>query len=89
MHPGHASQGFITTVEGVLERFREAVETACKDLEVDQKKCREILSWVEEAKKARRKFTLVIEDPEGVSTIMSPRAIVEPLRETGTENNKH
>ncbi len=79
MHPGPASQGFITTIEGILERFKEAIELACKDPGADKRKCKELLSWIEEAKNARKEFTVIIEDPEGASTIISEKARIEPL----------
>ncbi|WP_317896452.1 ZPR1 zinc finger domain-containing protein [Pyrofollis japonicus] len=81
MHPGPASQGFITTVEGLLERFREAIELACKDPEASKEKCNELLEWIKRAKEGQEDFTVIIEDPEGVSTIVSPKARTEPLNE--------
>ena len=79
MHPGPASQGFITTVEGLLERFKEAIELACRDPEANKQKCNELLSWIQNAKNGKKEFTVIIEDPEGVSTIISDRARIEPL----------
>ncbi len=85
MHPGPASQGFITTVEGLLERFKEAIELACRDPEADKRKCNELLSWVQDAKNGKKEFTIIIEDPEGVSTIISDKARIEPLNKQRDE----
>ncbi len=74
MLPGPASEGFITTVEGVLERFLEALEAACNSPDSDQKACEEARRKITEAKEGKRTFTLVVVDPEGVSTIVSPKA---------------
>jgi len=88
MTPGPASEGFITTVEGLLERFLEALRVACEDEQADQEKCRELREKIEAAKEGKTGFTIVIVDPEGVSAIASPRATrerVEPeeLRKLG------
>ncbi|OWJ55750.1 hypothetical protein Pdsh_00310 [Pyrodictium delaneyi] len=79
MIPGPASEGFITTVEGVLERFLEAVDAACADPEADKTACEKARNMIEEAKQGKRKFTLVIVDPEGVSAIVSDKAREEPV----------
>ena len=85
MHPGPASQGFITTIEGLLERFKEAIELACRDPEANKQKCNELLSWIQDAKNGKKEFTVIIEDPEGVSTIISDKARIEPLNRQGDE----
>jgi len=74
MVPGPASEGFITTVEGVLERFLEALHAACADPSADKKACTEMEEKIRAAKEGRMRFTLVIVDPEGVSEIASPKA---------------
>jgi len=79
MTPGPASEGFITTVEGVLERFLEAIDVACADPDADRSACERARRTIEEAKEGKRKFTLVIVDPEGVSAIVSDRAKTEPV----------
>ncbi len=85
MIPGPASQGFITTIEGLLERFKEAVETACKDPDANKEECNKLLKWLDEAKEGRTSFTVIIVDPEGVSTIVSPKARIEPLSDKAEE----
>ncbi len=67
MIPGPASTGFISTVEGVLHRFREALEIACKD---NGEECRRHFEWIYEAIEGRRPFTLVICDYEGASRVV-------------------
>ena len=86
--PGPAAQGYITTVEGVLDRFLEALEAACSDPGADRRACEEARKRITEAKEGRRPFTLVIVDPEGVSAVASEKARREPvskeeLRELG------
>lgn len=79
MMPGPSSQGFITSIEGVLQRFKEAVEIACKDPEADSVKCRNLMDTLERAMRGEEKLTIIVIDPEGVSAIDSPKALVEEL----------
>jgi len=79
MIPGPASEGYITTVEGILERFLEAVDTACADSKADKTACEKARNMIKEAIQGKWKFTLVIVDPEGVSAIVSDKARKEPV----------
>ena len=81
MKPGPAAEGFITTVEGVLARFLDALKIACSDPSADRKACEEKEREIREAMEGKRRFTLIVEDPEGVSTVVSAKARIEPLRE--------
>jgi zinc finger protein len=79
MIPGPAATGFISTVEGVLERFLEALEAACSSPDADKEACRRAREMITAAKEGKIKYTLVIVDPEGVSAILSDKAIVERI----------
>ncbi len=68
MIPGPASTGFITTVEGILYRFLDAAETACKGRE-EERGCKDNITWLKRAIDGLEKFTLVICDYEGTSLI--------------------
>jgi len=73
--PGISAESFITTVEGILLRFKKAVETMLKWKyeEKDErsiKKCIEILNKIENALNGKEEFTLIIEDPTGNSGIL-------------------
>lgn len=88
MTPGPASEGFITTVEGILERFLEALHAACSEPDANKEACRRAEEEIEAAKRGKRSFTLVIVDPEGVSAVISDKAKRVPvskdeLRELG------
>lgn len=71
INPGAASQGFITTVEGVLERVVEVMNLLKEDPELDKKSWEERMKKLSKALEGKLEFTLVIEDPEGVSRIIS------------------
>ncbi len=78
MIPGPASTGFISTVEGVLHRFREALDIACKD---GGEECERHYKWIDEAIEGKRPFTLVICDYEGASKVIGENVVEEDLDE--------
>ena len=82
--PGPAAQGFITTIEGVLYMFKDIAEFLCSSGEVDEKTCKEKFKWLDDAVNGKVKFTFVIEDPEGVSMVISKekKPLIKPLEET-------
>ena len=72
VEPGPAAESFITNVEGVLQRTMSVVETAIGFAEKSEEKARgaKILSDMNHAVEGEFSFTLVIEDPAGVSGII-------------------
>ncbi len=72
VEPGPAAEGFISNVEGVLYRIRSVVQTAVNFAEGEQQRQRalEVLRMMDEAIEGEREFTLVLEDPAGVSGIL-------------------
>ncbi|GBF08499.1 zinc-finger protein ZPR1 homolog [Aeropyrum pernix] len=86
MVPGVASVGFITAVEGILHRFHEVAQVACKEGVVeaeDLEKCRSVIRWLEEAIEGRRAFTLIICDFDGLSRVIGehPYVVEEAIDE--------
>ncbi|ALU11808.1 hypothetical protein EYM_04910 [Ignicoccus islandicus DSM 13165] len=81
--PGPISQGFLTTVEGVLHRFKDIIEFLCKDAtdEKEKKECEERLKRLGEMLEGKREFTIIIKDPEGYSKIASEKAKEEIKRD--------
>ncbi len=77
MIPGPASTGFITTVEGVLHRFQEALSIACSG--ADNEQCLQEKEWLKRAIDGLEKFTLVICDYEGASKVVGDDVEEEPL----------
>lgn len=77
--PGPASHGFITTVEGVLDRIKEVLEMLRNDPDVDIEKWRYRMDLIGRAMKGELEFTLIIEDPEGVSRIISEKTEKEEI----------
>jgi zinc finger protein len=72
VEPGPAAESFITNVEGVLQRTMSVVQTAINFAEKPQEKDKgaEILTQMNLAIEGELPFTLVVEDPAGVSGII-------------------
>ena len=72
VEPGPAAESFITNVEGILQRTMSVVETAISFAEKpkEKEKGAQILSDMNRAIEGEFPFTLVIEDPAGVSGII-------------------
>ncbi len=85
MKPGPIADGFITTVEGVLHRFLEITEYLCREPDIDKSRCEKALKALREAVDGKRKFTLIIEDPEGISAIASKKVRRELLERVNKE----
>ena len=72
VEPGPAADAFITNIEGLLFRVRSVVETAGGFAEHEEEKARamEILKEIKAALHGEFSFTLILEDPAGVSGIL-------------------
>lgn len=70
VEPMGFSQGDITTVEGYLEKIIDLVKGVSPDSDI---------SLIERAKKGEVPFTLILEDPSGLSFIKSEKVKVTPL----------
>ena len=72
VEPGPTAESFITNVEGVLQRTMSVVETAIGFADKPEEKAKgaEILANMNRAIGGEYPFTLVIEDPAGVSGII-------------------
>jgi zinc finger protein len=83
VEPGPKSQGYVSNVEGVLNRFESAVATAIGWAEEEEIKANalKILEKIENLKTGDEKATLVIEDPFGHSIIVHEAAKRRKLSE--------
>ncbi|MFH1591001.1 MAG: ZPR1 zinc finger domain-containing protein [archaeon] len=73
--PGVASNGFISNIEGVLNRVKAVVESA-KETEEDadaKKKAKNILKKLSKVLWGQEKLKIIIEDPTGNSAIISDK----------------
>jgi zinc finger protein len=76
IHPGLNNEGFISNVEGVLSRIEDVLRFLSRPLEVGKCKKRSelLLKNVQRAREGMLRFTLVLKDPFGNSTIISEKA---------------
>jgi len=74
---GENSNGYISNVEGVLNRFKKIIETAKESAEdkSDQKKAKNQLKKLQKVMWGQEKIKLIIEDPTGNSAIISEKAV--------------
>ena len=80
--PGPASQGYVTNIEGILNRVKYQVESA-KEMEEDEegkKKAKNLLKKILNITWGKEKQKLIIEDPSGNSAIISDKAIKTLLK---------
>lgn len=72
IEPGPAADSFISNVEGVLQRTIPIVESAIRFAENDdqRKQGEVVLEKLQKATEGEIQFTLILEDPAGVSAIL-------------------
>lgn len=78
---GPASQGYITNVEGIINRVKKIVEQAKED-EDDantRKKAKNLLKKLMKVLWGSEKIKIIIEDPTGNSAIISEKAVKSKL----------
>lgn len=75
VEPGPKSIGYVSNIEGVLNRFQEAVETALNlfEDEESQKNGNIILKQIEDIRTGTIDVELILEDPFGHSVIAHPQ----------------
>ncbi|MBS3115883.1 ZPR1 zinc finger domain-containing protein [Candidatus Woesearchaeota archaeon] len=81
IEPGEAANGYVTNVEGILNRMKHALEIAKEtDEEEDAEKARNLLKKINKVIFGSEKIKIIIEDPTGNSAIISDKAVKEPLK---------
>lgn len=80
VEPGPICEACLTNVEGVLARIENVVKGVLTWAEGEElQNAERILERIAECKSGGMLFTLILEDPDGNSAIISPHAIMEPL----------
>lgn len=80
--PGPASQGYVTNIEGILNRVKYQIESA-KEMEEDEEdknKAKNLLKKLLRITWGKEKQKIIIEDPSGNSAIISDKAVKLPLK---------
>lgn len=81
IEPGEASNGYITNIEGILNRVKKQIEFLRDSSEDndDIKKAKNHLKKLTRVMWGQEKMKLVLEDPTGNSSIISDKAIKQKL----------
>jgi len=80
--PGASAQGFVTNIEGILNRIRHQIESARDSAEdkSDKKKAKNLLKKLTRVSWGQDKQKIIIEDPSGNSAIISDKAEKSKLK---------
>jgi len=82
IEPGPASQGFVTNVEGIINKIKEQIEYI-KESEEDnakKKKAKNLIKKLQKVLWGNEKLKIIIEDPTGNSAIISDKAERKKLK---------
>ncbi len=81
MEPGVASEGYVTNVEGLLEKVKKIIESSLEAEEDEdaKNKGRNLVKKLNKALVGREKLKIIIEDKTGHSAIISDRVKKEKL----------
>ena len=82
IEPGPTSNGYITNIEGLLNRVKVMLEKARDDAEdnEERKKAKNMLKKVQDAMWGNDKLTVILEDPHGNSAIISEKAVKAKMK---------
>ena len=80
--PGPASVGYVTNIEGLLNRVKEVLEAQKESAEDDteKKKLKSMLKKLLKVMWGQEKLKIIVEDPTGNSAIISDKAKKEKLK---------
>ncbi|MFH0978836.1 MAG: ZPR1 zinc finger domain-containing protein [Candidatus Woesearchaeota archaeon] len=79
--PGPASNGYVTNVEGILNRIKHEIEVLRDTAEEDEdrKKAKNLLKKLQRVMWGQDSLKMIIEDPSGNSAIISDKAVKSKL----------
>ncbi|MBI2550405.1 ZPR1 zinc finger domain-containing protein [Candidatus Woesearchaeota archaeon] len=82
IEPGEASNGYVTNIEGLLQRVKHQIEVI-RDTDEDEaavQKAKNLIKKINRCVWGEEKLKIIIEDPSGNSAIISEKAAVEKVR---------
>lgn len=82
IEPGPAANGYVTNIEGILNRVKHQLENVRdnSDDEDDRKKAKNMLKKIQKIMWGQETTKITLEDPEGNSAIISPKAVKSTLK---------
>ena len=80
--PGIASEGYVSNIEGVLNKFSDIVDKLKNDAEdeAEKKKVKVLSKKLWKVKLGDIPCKIIIEDPSGNSAIISEKSVIEKLK---------
>lgn len=81
IEPGVASNGYVTNIEGLLQRVKHQVEVI-RDTEEDDaavQKAKAMIKKINKCVWGEEKLKIIIDDPTGNSAIISDKAVVQKI----------
>ncbi len=81
IEPGPNAEGFVSNIEGVIEKFKKQIEVLRDTAEDDEdkKKAKNMLKKLQNVLWGSEKLKIIIEDPTGNSAIVSEKAVRQKL----------
>jgi len=82
IEPGPSAEGFVTNIEGLLNRVKHQIEVM-RDSEEDEalkKKAKNMIKKLTRAMWGQETLKIIIEDPSGNSAIISDKAVKSKLK---------
>ncbi|HIG96183.1 TPA: ZPR1 zinc finger domain-containing protein [Candidatus Woesearchaeota archaeon] len=86
--PGEGANGYVTNVEGILNRVKHVIEQT-RESEEDEEakdKAKNMLKKLQKVIWGQEKLTMILEDPTGNSAIVSEKAVIVKMK--GKKENK-
>jgi zinc finger protein len=82
VEPGAASEGYVSNIEGVLEKFKKIIEVERDTADDDniKKTAKNLLKKLWKIELGEMPIKIVVEDPSGNSAIISDKAVIEKLK---------
>jgi len=77
IEPGPASNGYVTNIEGIIQRMKRMIEAVRDNQEEDEetrKKAKNLVKKLIKVQMGQEKLRIIIEDPTGNSAIISDKA---------------
>lgn len=77
IEPGEASNGYVTSIEGVINRIKKQIE-AIRDISEDnteKKKAKNLLKKINKVLMGHEELTIKLDDPTGNSAIISEKTV--------------
>lgn len=82
MDPGVGAEGFVSNIEGILQRFKKILEAERDTADEDdvRKKAKNLLKKLWKVECGDEQLKIIIEDPSGNSAIVSEKAIISKMK---------